>query len=77
MLRLFQFHTPRITTFSAPKSNEAQWITSGLYNDNQRAVMSETMILEPVLFTNSTGVFTIVGGDEWGDVLITHFSIVA
>ncbi|GEM_PF-4036760 len=39
--------------------------------------MSETMILEPVLFTNSTGVFTIVGGDEWGDVLITHFSIVA
>ncbi|MDE1852495.1 MAG: hypothetical protein KGI38_01975 [Thaumarchaeota archaeon] len=71
-----------------PKSNAAQWVTSsqiqafcasinGTYhpciNDGQRAVMNETMILKPAQFSNSTGVFTIVGGDEWGDLEVAHF----
>jgi hypothetical protein len=41
----------------------------------QKAVMNETMILKTGLFTNSIGAFTIIGGDEWGDVEVLHFYI--
>jgi len=75
----------------APKSDVAQWITaedwsvscgpanSTIYSPcpqiGQEAVMSETMILKPALFTNSTsGTFTVIGGDEWGDLLVAHFA---
>ena len=84
-----------------PKSDVAQWVTTGIYTTcssdsctrtangtivgecnpcnkiNQTAVMNETMILKPSLFANSAGVFTIVGGNEWGQLLILHFRVVA
>lgn len=44
---------------------------------NQRAVMNETMILKTALFANSTGVFTVICGDEWGDLEVSHFYIEA
>jgi len=58
----------------SPYGSDAQWTYGG---SNQPAVMSETDVLQPVVFTNSTGVFTVVGGDEWGDLGIAHFSLVA
>lgn len=81
-----------------PKSNVAQWETSGIYTTcnnsctrtangtvvgecnpcnkiNQTAVMNETMMLNPSLFANSTGVFTVIGGDEWGQILVLHFVV--
>jgi hypothetical protein len=59
-----------------PYSNEAQWIAHGFQESNQLAVMNETILVRPALFTNSTGIFTVVGGDEWGDIEIAHFSVV-
>lgn len=78
-----------------PKSNVAQWMTSGIYNVppnphplpnstgscspcnrvDQRAIMNETVLLRPALFTNSTGVFTVIGGDMWGDLETLHFYV--
>ena len=58
-----------------PLSNEAQWVAFGFQEANQKAVMSETMLLRPALFSNSSGAFTVVGGDEWGDLEIAHFSV--
>jgi len=58
-----------------PHSNEAQWIAHGFQEANQLAVMNETILVRPALFTNSTGIFTVVGGDEWGDLEIAHFSV--
>ena len=82
-----------------PKSDVAQWVTSGIYIPcspnsctrtangtivgecnpcgaiNQTAVMNETANLKPYLFTHSTGVFTVIGGDEWGDLLIMTFIV--
>jgi hypothetical protein len=58
-----------------PLSNEAQWVAFGFQTVNQKAVMSETILLRPALFLNSTGVFTVVGGDEWGDLEVAHFSV--
>jgi hypothetical protein len=56
-------------------SNEAQWVAFGFQEVNQKAVMSETMLLRPTLFSNSNGVFTVVGGDEWGDLVLLHFGV--
>jgi hypothetical protein len=42
---------------------------------DQPAVMGENVVLEPRLFTNSTGVFTVVSGDEWGDLEVMHFVV--
>ena len=42
---------------------------------NQTAVMNETMMLKPSLFANSNGVYTIVGGDEWGQIVLLHFVV--
>ena len=56
----------------SPLSNRAQWIAS---NANQPATMGEVVLLEPSLFSNSTGVFTVVSGDEWGDLQIAHFVV--
>ncbi|MGA2875527.1 MAG: hypothetical protein ABSE82_08315, partial [Nitrososphaerales archaeon] len=39
---------------------------------NQTAVMNETMMLKPSLFANSTGIFTVVSGDEWGQIVVLH-----
>jgi len=58
-----------------PMSDEAQWIATGPQQANQLAVMDETMFLKPVLFSNSTGAFTVVGGDEWGDLQIAHYTV--
>lgn len=58
----------------SPESNVAQWVSS-LTIHGQNAVMSETMLLRPALFSNSTGVFTVVGGDEWGDLEVAHFGL--
>ena len=41
----------------------------------QDAVMGETMILETRLFAKSIGTFTVIGGDEWGDVAALHFQV--
>jgi len=41
----------------------------------QKAVMNETMILKTANFANSIGAYTIVGGDEWGDLLVAHVAI--
>jgi len=76
-------------TFS-PKSNVAWWVTSselrapclpgnGTYHPcgrpGQEASLSETMILKTAQFANSTGEFTVIGGDEWGDLLVAHFYV--
>ena len=37
--------------------------------------MNETMILKTGLFASSSGVFTIIGGDEWGDLGVTRFYV--
>lgn len=37
--------------------------------------MNESIIIRPSLFTNSTGIFTVVGGDEWGNLEVAHFFI--
>ena len=71
---LFVSYSKNHYVFS-PMSNEAQWIASGLQAVDQKAVMSETMLLRPALFSNSTGVFTVVGGDEWGDLEVEHFTL--
>jgi hypothetical protein len=55
-----------------PMSDEAQWISS---NANQKAIMAETVLLEPSLFSNSAGVFTVVSGDMWGDIQVAHFVV--
>jgi len=44
-------------------------------NVNQLAVMNETFLLRPALFTNSTGVFTVICGDLWGDLAVSHFTV--
>lgn len=59
-----------------PQSNEAQLIALGFRQANQRVTMNESILVRPSLFTNSTGIYTIVGGDEWGDVEIAHFSVI-
>jgi hypothetical protein len=41
----------------------------------QAAVMSETMVLKTGLFAGSPGIFTVVGGDEWGDLAVLHFYV--
>jgi len=69
---LFQSNSPNYYLFN-PSSNNAQWIVYGFQGVNQPAIMSETDLLRPVVFTNSTGVFTVVSGDEWGDLEIAHF----
>jgi hypothetical protein len=69
---LFQSDSQNNYVFK-PDSNNAQWIAGGFQEVNQSAVMSETDLLRPVVFTNSTGVFTVVGGDEWGDLEVEHF----
>jgi hypothetical protein len=33
------------------------------------------MILKTALLTNSTGVFTVICGDEWGDLEVSHFYV--
>jgi hypothetical protein len=37
--------------------------------------MSETVLLKPSLFSTSPGVFTVVCGDEWGNLQIAHFVV--
>ena len=71
---LFYLYSQNYYIFK-PLSNEAQWVAFGFQTANQKAVMSETILLRPALFSNSTGVFTVVGGDEWGDLEIAHFSV--
>ena len=77
----------------SPKSNVAWWtniqdwsVRCGPANTTisypcprvgQEAVMNETMILKTSLFATSTGVFTVICGDEWGDLGITHFNVAA
>src|SRR4029077_6417463 len=56
----------------SPMSDKAQWISS---DTNQLATMGETVVLEPSLFSNSTGVFTVVSGDMWGDIQVAHFVV--
>jgi hypothetical protein len=41
----------------------------------QEAVMGENMILETRLFASSPGTFTVIGGDEWGDLGALHFYV--
>ena len=41
----------------------------------QEATMRETMILEIPLFAGSSGIFTVVGGTEWGDLEVLHFYV--
>lgn len=61
-------------TFS-PMSNRAQWVATGLQGANQSVTMGEKVLIEPSLFTRSTGVFTVLSSDEWGDIQVLHFSI--
>lgn len=56
----------------SPMSNRAQWISS---DTNQEAIMGETVLLKPSWFSNSTGVFTVVSGEMWGDILVDHFVV--
>jgi hypothetical protein len=56
----------------SPMSDEAQWISS---DTNQPAIMGESVLLEPSLLSNSTGVFTVVSGDMWGDIGVAHFVV--
>ena len=73
-----------------PQSNVAWWVSSsglgapclpgnGTYHPcsrpGQEATMNETMILKTGQFANSTGVFTVIGGDEWGDLEVMHFYV--
>ena len=73
-----------------PQSNIAWWVTTselgapclpsnGTYHPcsrpGQEATMNETMILKTAQFANSTGVFTVIGGDEWGDLEVMHFYV--
>ena len=46
-----------------PLSDQAQWIATGPQLANQPAVMSENDLLRPIVFSNSTGIFTYRG---WG-----------
>jgi len=69
---LFYLESQNFYVFK-PLSNEAQWIAFGFQEVNQKAVMSETMLLRPALFSDSTSVFTVVAGDEWGDLALLHF----
>ena len=39
--------------------------------------MGEDMILETRLFASSPGTFTVIGGDEWGDIAVLHFYVSA
>lgn len=71
---LFYLYSQNYYIFK-PLSNEAQWVAYGFQETNQKAVMSETMLLRPALFSNSTGVFTVVGGDEWSDLEVAHFTL--
>ncbi len=69
---LFYTYSTNNYIFS-PTSDRAQWIATGFQTANQEAIMSETALLKPSLFSNSSGVFTVVSGDEWGDLVIQHF----
>jgi hypothetical protein len=69
---------PLFISFSAndyifsPLSDKAQWTAN---NVNSRTTMAETVLLEPPVFSTSTGVFTVVSGDMWGDLQVGHFVI--
>jgi hypothetical protein len=56
----------------SPLSDKAQWIAN---NVNSRTTMAETVLLEPPVFSTSTGVFTVVSGDMWGNLQVAHFVI--
>jgi hypothetical protein len=58
-----------------PMSSQARWVATGPQTANQSVMMAETVLIKPSLFTNSTGVFTVVSGDEWRDVQVAHFDI--
>ena len=73
-----------------PASDTAWWVTTselhaqclpsnGAYHPcgppGQEADMNETMILKTGLFASSPGVFTVIGGDEWGDLGLTRFCV--
>jgi hypothetical protein len=58
-------------TFS-PLSDKALWTESSA---NQPTPFSEVVDLEPPLFSNETGIFTVVSGDMWGDVQVAHFVV--
>ena len=63
---LFYTYSTNSYIFS-PTSDRAQWIATGFQATNQEAIMGETVLLKPSLFSNSSGIFTVVSGDEWGD----------
>lgn len=71
---LFTYYSNNEYIFS-PMSDQAQWTSVGLQGASQAATMGEEVHIEPSLFTNSTGVFTVLSGDEWGDLQALHFTI--
>jgi len=71
---LFYTYSNNYYIFS-PTSNQAQWVATGFQGANQEAIMGETVLLKPSLFANSASVFTVVSGDEWGDLQIAHFVV--
>jgi len=71
---LFTFYSNNEYIFS-PMSDQARWIAVGLQGANQSATMGEEVHIKPSLFTNSTGVFTVLSCDQWGDLQALHFTI--
>jgi hypothetical protein len=71
---LFTFYSQNSYNFG-PMTDRAQWVANGLQGADQPATMGEEVHIEPHLFTNSTGVFTVLSGDEWGDLQVLHFTI--
>jgi len=71
---LFYTYSTNNYVFS-PTSDRAQWIATGFQTADQEAIMGETVVLKPSLFSDSSGTFTVVSGDEWGDLQIAHFVI--
>lgn len=71
---LFYTYSQNYYIFS-PLSDKAQWVATGFQTANQEAIMAETVLLKPSLFSNSTGTFTVVSGDEWSDLQIAHFVV--
>jgi uncharacterized protein (UPF0333 family) len=58
-------------TFS-PLSDKALWTESSA---NQPTPFVEVVDLDPSTFSTSTGTFTVVSGDMWGDVQVAHFLV--
>jgi len=48
---------------------------ANLTSQSQPTMINITVTIDPLTFTLPTGQYTIVGGDEWGDLVIAHFVV--